>query len=163
MALVEFYTVRLLRMLSAFCMGSVFMVMLVNSVLRYGIGKSFVWAEEVSIYGAIYGVIFAAALAYIEGTHVRFTAITMLLPRVNQRQILYVTHALTMAVGLGLVWSGVEFVSARGAMISSGLAVPMRYALLAMPLGGALLSFAALLRLVNEVNSLGTETRKVNS
>lgn len=156
MASVERYSVRVLRGLSALCLAAVFVVMLVNSVQRYGLGKSFVWGEEFTVYVAIYGVMFAAALAYLEGAHVRFTAVAMVFPVAIRGRLVLLSHAVVAAAGAGLAWSGVAFMLTRGTILSSGLGIPMRYALAAMPLGGVLVCFAALLRLVLEADSAGT-------
>lgn len=150
MSAVHHWSIRLLRALSALCLAAVFAVMLLNSVQRYGLGKSFVWGEEFVVYVAIYGAVFAAALAYLEGAHVRFTAVILVVPEAVRARLLLLSHAIVAAVGAGMAWSGVELVVTRGSILSSGLGMPMYYALAAMPLGGVLVGLAALLRLAME-------------
>jgi hypothetical protein len=45
-------------------MALLFLIVFINSVRRYAIGKSFEWGEELPIYIGIYGVMFGMAWAY---------------------------------------------------------------------------------------------------
>jgi TRAP-type C4-dicarboxylate transport system permease small subunit len=102
-------------------MALVFMIIFVNSLRRYTLGKSVEWGEELPIYIAIYGVMFGFALAYIQDRHIRFTILTDFLSK-RRRDILFCGVDLVMiAVGAALAWSGYAFATRRAAVDSSGL------------------------------------------
>lgn len=102
-------------------MFTVFMIVFVNSVRRYAIGKSFEWGEELPVFIAIYGVMFGAAWAYMQDRHIRFTILVGFLPEWFTQK-LYLIVDLIMAVTGGLLtYSGYLFVIKRGGIESSGL------------------------------------------
>lgn len=112
---------------AALSMAAVFLVVFVNSVRRYTLGKSFEWGEELPVYLAIYGVMFGAALAYLQDRHVRFVVVVDLLPRRLLHVLLLVVDLVMVCIGAGLAYSGYLFMAKRGAVEASGIIGPAKW------------------------------------
>jgi len=141
-----------------------FLIIFVNSVRRYTIGKSLTWGEELPVFVAIYGVMFGAAWAYMQDKHIRFTMLVGFLSERQTRWLYALVDLIMVVTGLLLTWSGWLFVSKRGGMETSGLislAKQLRDASgweplvwighlypyqAAIMIGGAMLTVAALLK-----------------
>jgi TRAP-type C4-dicarboxylate transport system permease small subunit len=150
-------------------MTLLFLIVFINSVRRYAIGKSFEWGEELPIYIAVYGVMFGVAWAYVQDRHIRFTMLVHFLSESMTRK-LYIFVDLIMAVnGILLAYSGWAFAIKRGYLESPGIINLAKWlkALTgwdgiiwtghmypyqaAIAVGGVLLTIAALLRLAMRV------------
>jgi TRAP-type C4-dicarboxylate transport system permease small subunit len=99
----------------------VFMIVFVNSVRRYTIGKSFEWGEELPVFIAIYGVMFGVAWAYMQDRHIRFTILVGFLPEWITQKLYLLVDFIMIATGGLLTYSGYLFVVKRGGLESSGL------------------------------------------
>lgn len=106
---------------SAVTMAAVFIIVCINSIRRYTIGKSFEWGEELPVFLAVYGIMFGAAYAYMQDRHIKFTMLVGFLPE-NTTRFLYMLVDLVMTgIGVLLTYSGYLFMLKRGKMESSGL------------------------------------------
>jgi TRAP-type C4-dicarboxylate transport system permease small subunit len=150
---------------AALSMTAVFLIVFSNSLRRYSIGKSFEWGEELSVYIAIYGIMFGAAYAYMEDRHIKFTMLVGFLSEAYTRKLYMLVDLIIAASGVLLSYSGYLFVLQRGRVESSGMINLVKelklltgidqilfFGLLypyqaAMLIGGGLLTIAALLRL----------------
>ena len=151
-------------------MAVLFLVVFINSMRRYAIGKSFEWGEELPIFIAIYGVMFGIAWAYIQDRHIRFTVLVRFLSE-SLTCKLYIIVDLIMVVNGGLLtYSGWMFVIKRGRLEASGIINLAKdlTALIgwdsliwlghqypyqaAMVLGGIMLTIAALLKLLQRLS-----------
>jgi TRAP-type C4-dicarboxylate transport system permease small subunit len=102
-------------------MAALFLIVFINSMRRYAIGKSFEWGEELPIFIAIYGVMFGMAWAYIQDRHIRFTVLVRFLSESLTRK-LYIIVDLIMVVNGGLLtYSGWMFAIRRGRLEASGI------------------------------------------
>ena len=146
-------------------MITLFLIVFVNSVRRYAIGKSFEWGEELPIYLGIYGVMFGMAWAYVQDRHIRFTLLVRVLSESMTRKLYILVDLIMVMNGLLLVYSGWMFVIKRGRLESPGIINMAKWlkALTgwdgmiwvghmypyqaAIVIGGALLTVAALLKL----------------
>lgn len=116
---------RFARRFFAFGAGSsmalVFLVIFVNSVRRYAIGKSIAWGEELPIYLTIYGVMFGIAYAYMTDSHIKFAIFIDMLEEKTKKLVLAFCDLLTCATGFTLIFAGHAFAMRRGHVASSGL------------------------------------------
>lgn len=149
----------------------VFVVIFVNSLRRYTVGRSLPWGEELPIYMAIYGVMFGLALAYLTDGHIRFTIVIDLLSARIRRALLLFSDVVTLIAGATLAYAGHAFAVRRGDVAASGLKStadalgastgidalvwlgrvgPYQYAI---AFGGALLAIAAALKLVERLTT----------
>lgn len=158
-------------------MALLFLIVFINSVRRYTIGKSFEWGEELPVFIAIYGVMFGIAWAYLLDRHIRFTVLVRFLSEALTRKLYIVVDLIMVINGVLLTYSGWMFVIKRGRVESSGiinLAKGLRALTgwdgmiwfghmypyqAAMVLGGVLLTIAALLKLIQRC----TETTAAES
>lgn len=150
-------------------MTVLFLIVFINSVRRYAIGKSFEWGEELPIYLGIYGVMFGMAWAYIQDRHIRFTLLVRFLSETMIRKLYILVDLIMVMNGLLLMYSGWMFVIKRGRLESPGI-INMAKGLKALSgwdgmiwighmypyqaaivIGGALLTLAALLKLLQRL------------
>jgi len=166
-------TTRLFSRLAAagasLSMAVLFLIVFINSVRRYTIGKSFEWGEEMPIFIAIYGVMFGIAWAYIQDRHIRFTMLIRFLSESLTRKLYILVDLIMVLNGVLLTYSGWMFVTSRGgveasgiinlaksiraltgwdSMIWFGLQYPYQAAIV---LGGVMLAIAALLKLLQRL------------
>ncbi len=102
-------------------MALVFLIIFVNSLRRYTMGRSVPWGEELPIYLTIYGVMFGLALAYLNDQHIRFTVLTDTLPGRVRHVLFMIADVVTVASGIALAYAGHVFALRRGSVDSSGL------------------------------------------
>lgn len=142
-----------------------FLIVFINSVRRYTVGKSLEWGEELPIFITIYGVMFGVAWAYIQDRHIRFTMLVGFISEAWTRKLYMLVDLIMVVNGLLLTYSGWMFTLKRGGVEASGiinLAKSLRSLTgwnnliwlghqypyqAAMVLGGILLAIAALLKL----------------
>lgn len=124
---------RLHRYLSAafafgagLCMAGIFAIVLVNSLRRYFLGRSWPWGEELPVYLAIYGVMFGIALATMQERHIAFRVLTDFLKPGLQRIAALIVDLMTLVVGILLARSGLMLIESRGGRDASGLVTTMR-------------------------------------
>ena len=150
-------------------MTVLFLIVFINSMRRYAIGKSFEWGEELPIFIAIYGVMFGMAWAYIKDRHIRFTMLVGFLSESWTRRLYLLVDLIMVVNGVLLTYSGWMFVLKRGrveasgiinlakklktltgwdSMIWFGLQYPYQAAIV---LGGVMLAIAALLKLLQRL------------
>ena len=103
------------------CMALVFMIIFMNSLRRYTLGRSVAWGEELPIYLTIYGVMFGLALAYLNDQHIRFTIVTDTLRKRVRHVLFAIADVVTFFAGLGLAYAGHVFALRRGSVDSPGL------------------------------------------
>lgn len=148
----------------------VFLIVFINSVRRYTVGKSYEWGEQLPVFIAIYGILFGVAWAYVQDRHIRFTLLVGFLPETITHKLYMLVDVIMIATGGVLTYSGYLFVLKRGGLEASGListAKELKAAtgldeLLwlghfypyqsAMIIGGAMLTIAALLRLLSRIS-----------
>ena len=160
---------RILAHGASIAMLLLFLIVFINSVRRYTIGKSWEWGEQLPIFIAIYGVMFGTAWAYLEDKHIKFTILIGFLSDSQARKLYLIVDLITVMIGALLSYSGWLFAIKRGGVEASGLinlAKDLRTFFgwdpliwlghqypyqAAMMIGGGLLCFAALLRLVMRI------------
>jgi TRAP-type C4-dicarboxylate transport system permease small subunit len=138
---------RLLAAATGTSLLVVFLVVFASSVSRYAFNAPFVWSEELAKYAMIYGTLFGAALAYLQGAHIRFAILADSLPAGPRQVLARLVDVAVLGLGATLLVSGFLFAARRGALLSSGLPMPMAYAQAAIAIGGFLFAVIALLNL----------------
>ncbi|MFY0663219.1 MAG: TRAP transporter small permease [Natronospirillum sp.] len=126
-------------------MVGVFVLVFTNAVWRYGAGRGIVWAADVAVFLMIFGIMFGAALAYLQERHVRFTIVMDLIPPRWQAWNVIFIDLVVLAVGIGLMMSGWEFMESRGRMRNASTGLRMWVFQSSMVMGGGLLTLSALI------------------
>ena len=167
---------RTIRLFSQFTAGGaslsmavLFLIVFINSVRRYLIGKSFEWGEELPIFIAIYGVMFGIAWAYMLDRHIRFTMLVGFISESWTRKLYIIVDLIMVVNGILLTYSGWMFVIKRGGVEASGIInlaknlkvltgwdgmiwIGHQYPYqAAMVVGGVMLAIAALLKLLQRL------------
>ena len=142
-----------------------FLIVFINAVRRYTMGKSLEWGEEMPIFITIYGVMFGMAWAYIQDRHIRFTMLVRFISEAWTRKLYMIVDLIMVASGVLLAYSGWMFTIKRGGVEASGIInlaknlksltgwehmiwLGYQYPYhAAMVMGGILLAIAALLKL----------------
>ena len=102
-------------------MSLLFLIVFVNSLRRYAIGKSLEWGEELPVFIAIYGVMFGVAWAYLQDRHIRFTMLVHFLSESMTRKLYILVDLIMVLNGIMLTYSGWMFVIKRGRLESPGI------------------------------------------
>ncbi len=108
------------------CMAGIFAIVLLNSLRRYFLGRSWPWGEELPVYLAVYGVMFGIAMAVMQERHIAFRVLTDFLGPRLQRIAALVIDLMTVVVGLLLARSGLLLIESRGTRDASGLVTTVR-------------------------------------
>ncbi len=163
---------RVLAFGAGLSMALVFVIIFLNALRRYTMGRSVPWGEELPIYLTIYGVMFGIALAYMQDRHIRFTVLTDMIANHTRERLFVAVDVITIISGIALSMAGHAFAMRRGHIDASGLKSAARWladttgidTLLwvgkvgtwqyAIAIGGALLAIAALLRLIERLSSM---------
>jgi TRAP-type transport system small permease protein len=106
---------------AAVSMLIVFLIILINSVRRYTVGKSVEWGEELPVFISVYGFMFGAAYAYMQDRHVRFTLLVGFLSSALTQILFMLVDLIMIGIGGLIAWSGWQFVLKRGGMETSGM------------------------------------------
>lgn len=130
--------------LAGLAMIFIFLLVAGNAFARYTYGGSIIWGEDAAIYFMIYGLMFGMAWAYLQDKHIGFDLVRRLLPPRWLRWQAVAIDLVVLVVGIGLMISAFEFISARGGRTSSSTGMPMWLFQASMLMGGGLLSLSAL-------------------
>jgi TRAP-type transport system small permease protein len=118
-------------------------------IFRYGFGRALPWAEELGVYLFIWMIFLGSAVEVLHGEH---PAITFVVDRMPAwaAQVSKVVAALAVATwGICLLYNGLDALSLESE--ETWASVPqlsMWWPFLAIPVGGALIAFFAIARLV---------------
>lgn len=165
---------NLLRRVCAFgaglSMALIFLIIFLNSLRRYVVGRSVPWGEELPIYLSIYGVMFGLAFAYLTDAHIRFSVVTDVLSSRVRHILFLIADIVTVIAGIGLTWAGIVFGIRRADRDASGLtsiadAIAQATGItslewlgrmgpwqMAIAFGGALLTLAAIARFTERLS-----------
>lgn len=134
----ETWVVALNRALVAAALATVFVIVFVNVVGRYGFGMSFAWVEEAARHLMILGAFSGAGLALREGRLVAITTAPDLLPDAVARILRWGIVGIMFAFMATMMWLGIQFVEFgwNKETMSTGISRGIPY--LAIPIGCAL-------------------------
>jgi TRAP-type C4-dicarboxylate transport system permease small subunit len=125
----------------------------VQIIMRYVVGESLTWSEELARYCFIWATYIGVSYAVKVGAHIRVDAVTNMLPVSTRRYVnlfsyfmFIVFAALVMKEGYALSAKIFSFGQA-----SSSLGLPMGYVYMAPTVGFGLVIFRILQKMVEEV------------
>ncbi|MFC3851906.1 TRAP transporter small permease [Salinispirillum marinum] len=126
-------------------MAAVFVLVFLNAVGRYGLGRGITWASDMAVFMMIFGVMLGTAAAYLQERHVSFSVFTSLIPKRWQVWHVVLIDLVVFLVGVGLAYSGWEFIESRGRMRSASTGLRLWVFQSSMVLGGVLLALSGLI------------------
>ena len=132
--------------------GSLLTVMVVVAALgvffRFVLHASLSWSEEFDSYLFVWLTCLGAAAGVKMRAHPEVRAIPDRLPKAVQAIVADLTDVAVIALGLVFVLYGSEMVSMMGTETAASLPVSMVYPYLSIPVGGALLIWHSVVRIV---------------
>lgn len=138
------------------CLAVMVAVTFASTAMRFipGQGGLF-WAEEITRYANIWMVFLAAGLGVRLGVHLRVDVVVHALPPPGRR-VLEVLACLVMLVFEGvLVWFGTKVALINMDQQATSLEFPMGIVYAAIPVGGAVMMFETLRRLLHALRAGG--------
>jgi TRAP-type C4-dicarboxylate transport system permease small subunit len=124
-------------------------------IFRYGIDRPLIWTEEAQRYLMVWVAFLGSASCVVSGDHMGIDLLSGFLPVWAQRIRPVLLLVLTAAYCGVLVWKGIPLALENSYQSAPATGIPMTYPYLAVGVGGALMLFAALLRLVSEIAAPG--------
>ena len=135
---------KVLNFLGGFFIGISTLLAIIEVVYRYLLRFTHSWANEIIIYGAIYGVFFVAGPSLKRGLHINIDLLTNRLRPKWRRTMDLIANTAGLLTTSFLTYTGVKYVTYLkmiGVTSTSNLQAPMYMILLIFPLGMGLLAF----------------------
>ncbi len=117
-------------------------------VMRYAIGNTLSWTEELAILMFAWVTLGGLALGVYEGFHVRLDLLLDYLPAPLRRVMESAIVLLTAVFGAFVAWSGERFVDATRGSVSAAIAYPIEFLHGLAPIAGVMICLFALDRLI---------------
>ena len=134
-----------------FFVGIMFTLVITQTLSRYIFKFPIFWAEELSRYLMIWSCFLGAALAIRDDEHV---ALTFLEGRIPKKIRVFIRIFLIIMIMFFLfifMKNGFSLLSNQARQVSPGMRISMWIPFLALPVGGTLMFFEYLFKLLNQV------------
>lgn len=131
--------VRFNEALVILLMATMTVLVFTNVVARYGFGRSFGWAEELSRFAMIWVTFLGAGLALRYGQLVSVDLIQTLVSPTARRVLRWLAALLILLFLAALLWLGIHFVEFSWRNRTPVLRLPRGLPYMAVPLGAAFL------------------------
>jgi len=120
-------------------------VILYGVFMRYLLGGSPIWMDELSRFLIISTVMLAAGAVWVEGIHMRVALVERLLPRGAGRVLAMYQWLLTIALSFAAAWYCWRYAQSVAMFRTMGLGISRSIPVMVLPIGFALLGWQALL------------------
>ena len=141
------------KIIEYFCAAAMIVItaaVFLQAGYRYIIGKSFPWAEELSILLMIWITFLGSMLAIPRKSHSRIDFLVKKLPAKVQKIIWIIDYLICAAFVVILAIYSIQIVQAKWTIISAGLPVPTAMWPLAITVGGFLMAFYLVVMALSE-------------
>ena len=125
---------KLLQHLGVVCIALLFLLMIVQVLLRYGFGYTHFFTEELGRYLLVWGTLAGMALETRHKGHIRVSFIVDKLSPTTRRCWTLVLDILSLAIFVLLVYTGIDSMMFNHGQESPGLQIPLSLPFLALPL-----------------------------
>jgi len=115
--------------------------------LRYVLGITFVWAEEVITLLFIATTFFGAALATKENEHIGIHTLVDVFSKPVKKIVIIITLLISIAVVVILFLRSLDWIEKAGGLVTPGLRVPERFFYYMVPVSAVLMIFYFLRRI----------------
>jgi TRAP-type C4-dicarboxylate transport system permease small subunit len=122
-------------------------VVILSVFLRYVLGITFVWAEEVITMLFIGTTFFGAALATKEDEHIGIPALLEAVSKPARKVLTIIGLIISIAVVAFLFHRSLNWINKAGDLVTPGLRVPERYFYYMIPISAVLMAFYCLRRI----------------
>ena len=117
---------------------------------RYVLERTFVWYDEVARACFMWLVFLGAAVAVRRGAHFGLDVLVGTLPPPLKRAARLLTPLTVIVVSGALVWLGWDLMRHGAAQTTAVMGMPVSWIYAAMPVGGALMAFYAVMQFFEE-------------
>ena len=118
----------------------------VQVVMRYVVGKTLSWSEELAVLMFAWATLGGLALGVREGFHVRLDLLVGYLPDAVRHWAERAISLLTAAFGAYLLWSGTRFYEMTGGSISAAIGYPIEFLHVLAPIAGGMICLFSIAR-----------------
>lgn len=129
-------------------------LMFVGVVFRYAVNSPLIWVDETVRYILVFTVMLGVADVMRRDENIKVNSFIEMLPPKAQRLVEIIGLITALAFGMALLWLGseiMEFSISMGLTTAGKIDIPSAWVEAALPIGGALLSLAALARLIRAI------------
>jgi TRAP-type C4-dicarboxylate transport system permease small subunit len=137
--------VNMNRWLLIVLLAAMVVIVFANVVMRYLIGTSVIWSEEVARHLMIWLTFAGSGLALRTGAQLGIDTLQNALSPANARRLRLVLAIGMLALFVLLAWYGVDYALRTRFQISAALGISMIYVYIGMPVGCALMAVHLLL------------------
>jgi len=120
----------------------------VQVVMRYVVGKTLSWSEELAVLMFAWATLGGLALGVREGFHVRLDLLIGYLPDGVRRWAERAIELLTAVFGAYLLWSGTRFYEMTGGSVSAAIGYPIEFLHVLAPIAGGMICLFAIERMI---------------
>lgn len=124
---------RILRMAAASCLLVLFVLIVLQVVLRYGFSFTPFFTEEIGRYALVWGVLIGMAVAVHSGEHIRVTFLQELISARKYWLIQFALELICLVVFAVLTRASIESVSFAEGQTSDGLQLSLQYPYAILP------------------------------
>lgn len=129
-------------------------VVFAQIVSRGVLGKSLGWSEEFSRYAFVWLSMIGSALAVSKSAHLGIDTLVESLPVKVKKVVMIIINAILTVFLVIMVVQGINLVQRTSAQLSAAMRISMKYAYMAIPVGGGLMAYHTLMRIVNSLARL---------
>lgn len=140
MRAVERYFVLINRWLLIALLAAMVVIVFANVLMRYVLGTSVIWSEEVARHLMIWLTFVGSGLALRTGAQIGIETLQDALPPRAARALRLVLALAMLALFVALAWYGIDYALRTRFQISAALGISMMYVYIGMPIGCALLA-----------------------
>jgi TRAP-type C4-dicarboxylate transport system permease small subunit len=117
------------------------------------------WTEELSRYLLVWGSLFAATVAYKQGSHIAITFIVEKLKNQTRKKVSMLAYFITILFFIVGIYYGTKMISLQIFQTSPALLIPMKIVYLCLPLSFSIMLYYGLVNLIGELANF-KETEK---
>lgn len=121
-------------------LAAMVVIVFANVVMRYVLGTSVIWSEEVARHLMIWLTFLGSGLALRTGAQIGIESLQDALPQSAARALRALLAAAMLLLFVLLAWYGVDYALRTRFQISAALNISMMYVYIGMPVGCALMA-----------------------
>ena len=130
---------RILHIGSLALLACMTVSVIVSVFLRYLLGITFVWAEEVITMLFVSTTFFGGTLAVREKEHIGITSFLTVLPKRAENILVVLGLGIVAAVQIFVIETSIEWIGQVGSRLTAGLRIEIRYFYYMIPVSAALI------------------------
>ncbi|MCW3489416.1 TRAP transporter small permease [Dethiobacter alkaliphilus] len=135
---------------AAVLLAVVMIVVIFSQVVsRNVLNQSLQWSEELGRYAFVWLSFIGASLALERGAHLGIDTVVEFLPAKIQKFLKLFTYVILFIFMIFMITNGLELVSRTGLQRSPAMRISMSYAYMAIPVGGVLMAFHSIIKVLN--------------